>query len=37
LIEWLELTEVGIKMFVDIDWGKKGAAATGEGIMGRLG
>ena len=33
LTEWLGLTGAGIKVFGDIDWNKKGAAATGQGIV----
>jgi len=33
LTEWLGLTEIGIKVFVDSDWNEKGAAATGQEIM----
>jgi hypothetical protein len=34
MTEWLGLAETGIKVFVDNGWNYKGAAATGEGIMG---
>jgi hypothetical protein len=37
LTEWLGLTVASIKALVDNDWNEKGAAATGQGIMGMLG
>jgi hypothetical protein len=33
LIEWLGVTEVGIKVFEDIDWNGQRAAATGQGTV----
>jgi len=33
LTERLGLTGAGIKVFGDTDWNKKGAAATGQGVM----
>jgi hypothetical protein len=32
LIEWLGLTEAGIKVFEDSDWNEQRAARTGQGI-----
>jgi len=31
LIEWLGVTEAGIKVFEDVDWNEQRAATTGQG------
>ena len=33
LTEWLGVTEVGIKVFEDVNWNGQRAAATGQGTV----